>query len=62
MESESRLGRMGDMVSMGSGMQAQPGSGAAGLVLGPSLESSLPQPLYTRGSGQVSTLLLRLEL
>ncbi|KAG0567598.1 hypothetical protein KC19_7G146900 [Ceratodon purpureus] len=47
MESESRLGRMGDMVSMG-----QPGSG---LVLGPSLESSLPQPLYTRGSGQVMT-------
>lgn len=50
MESESRLGRMVDMTSMGSGLQVQPGSG-----LGPSLESSLPQPLYTRGSGQVST-------
>lgn len=55
MESESRLGRMADMVTMGSGMQAQAGSGGAGLGLGPSLESSLPQPLYTRGSGQVST-------
>lgn len=40
---------------MGSGLQVQPGSGGAALGLGPSLESSLPQPLYTRGSGQVST-------
>lgn len=55
MESESRLGRMVDMTSMGSGLQVQPGSGGAALGLGPSLESSLPQPLYTRGSGQVST-------
>jgi len=54
MESESRLGRMVDM-SMGSGLQVQPGSGGAALGLGPSLETSLPQPLYTRGSGQVMT-------
>nr|PNR39691.1 hypothetical protein PHYPA_019970 [Physcomitrium patens] len=55
MESESRLGRMMDMTPLGSGLQGQPVPGGAALGLGPSLENSLPQPMYTRGSGQVMT-------
>ena len=41
---ESQVGGMTDMAPMGSGMQGQ----------SVSLDSSLPQPLYTRNSGQVS--------
>jgi len=46
---------MVDMAPLGSGLQVQQVTGGAGLVLGPSLESSLPQPSYTRSSGQVMT-------
>lgn len=62
MESEARLGRMVDMAPLGSGLQVQQVTGGAALVLGPSLESSLPQPSYTRSSGQVNFLLFGLLL
>nr|PNR48191.1 hypothetical protein PHYPA_012666 [Physcomitrium patens] len=55
MEPESRLGRMMDMSPIGSGLRGQPVSGGAMLGVGPSLENPLPQPMYTRGSGQVMT-------
>lgn len=62
MESEARLGRMVDMTPLGPGLQVQQVTGGAALVLGPSLESSLPQPSYTRSSGQVHILLFGLLL
>lgn len=62
MESEARLGRMVDMTPLGSGLQVQQVTGGAALVLAPSLESSLPQPMYNRSSGQVQILIFGLLL
>lgn len=56
------LARIVDMTPLGSGLQVQPVSGGAALVLGPPLESTLPQPLYTRGSGQVGASRLQFLL
>lgn len=57
METDRRVGAKGnvDMAPRLQQVQVQPVGGGAALVLTPSTDSNLPQPVYMLGLGQVMT-------
>ncbi|BBM98202.1 protein MpHD6 [Marchantia polymorpha subsp. ruderalis] len=55
MEADARVGGKVEMAPLQQQVQVQSVGGGAALVLTPSMDNNLPQPLYMLGSGQVMT-------